>query len=254
MAGHTPDSLIAFHDAGYREIDERAREGWILDVGCGVGAQTIRLRGANNHIVGLDYHAPTATYAQATHGDTTTNFVAGDGSKLCFATGSFDTVCSSHIIEHFVDPETHAAEIARVTAPGGRALVITPNRPADFENPFHLTLFEAEEFRSLLELFFEEVTVYGLEGTERLHEDFNARRASGEKLLRLDRFNLRHRVPRSWYIWAYQTVLPKVYRILGAKKSGIGSGITESEFYLTDAITPKTPGLFAVAERPRREK
>lgn len=253
MEGHTPDSLIAFHDAGYREMTTRCLPGRVLDVGCGVGAQTIRLRSADREVVGVDYHARTAAYAAQTHGDERTAFVAMDGARIGFADSSFQSICSSHIIEHFVDPESHVAELARVCAPDGRALVITPNRPADFENPFHLTLFEARELESLLRLFFDEVEVFGLEGTERLHEDFRGRRASGERLLKLDRFDLRHKIPRRAYIWAYETVLPKVYGFLGSEKSGIGSGITEDEFFLTPTITASTPGLFAIASRPRKQ-
>ena len=41
----------------------------------------------------------------------------------------------------------------------GTAFVITPNAPADFENPFHVYLFEAPHLRSLLALFFDDVVV-----------------------------------------------------------------------------------------------
>ena len=47
-------------------------------------------------------------------------------------------------------------------------------------------------------------------------------------------------------------VLPVVYRALGSSRTGIGSGLDESHFFLTDDVTPTTPGLFAVARRPRR--
>ena len=50
----------------------------------------------------------------------------------------------------------------RVTA--GSAFVVTPNAPADFENPFHVYLFEAAHLTSMLSLFFEEVTCLGIEG------------------------------------------------------------------------------------------
>ena len=33
MAGATPDSLLAFHDAGYREMAARLGAGTVLDVG-----------------------------------------------------------------------------------------------------------------------------------------------------------------------------------------------------------------------------
>jgi hypothetical protein len=58
-------------------------------------------------------------------------------------------------------------------------------------------------------------------------------------------------MPRSWYVWGYERVLPVVYRALGSSRTGIGSGLDESHFFLTDEVTPTTPGLFAVARRPR---
>jgi len=47
-------------------------------------------------------------------------------------------------------------------------------------------------------------------------------------------------------------VLPVVYQALGSERTGVGSGLDESHFFLTDQITPSTPGLFAVARSPRR--
>src|SRR3954447_12397292 len=251
MAGATPDSLLAFHDAGYREMAERIGPGTVLDVGCGVGDQTARLAGFGRLVVGVDYDAQTAIDAGRQWEPQGLRSAAMDGARIAARAGAIDWVCSSHIIEHFRAPEQHVAELARVAADGGTALVITPNRPADFENPFHVSLFEAGELESLLSLFFHDVTVHGLEGSPELHADFAQRRASGERLLRLDPFKLRQKVPRRWCVWGYERVLPVVYRALGSSRTGIGSGLDESHFFLTDEITPTTPGLFAVARRPR---
>lgn len=252
MAGATPDSLLAFHDAGYREMAERLGPGTVLDVGCGVGDQTARLAGLGRLVVGVDYDPQTAIDAAREWEPQGLRFAAMDGARIAARAGSVDWVCSSHIIEHFRAPEQHVAELARIVTDGGSALVITPNRPADFENPFHVSLFEADELESLLALFFHDVTVQGLEGSPELHADFAQRRASGERLLKLDPFDLRHKVPRRWYVWTYERVLPVVYKALGSSRTGIGSGLDESHFFLTDQVTPTTPGLFAVASRPRR--
>ena len=251
MQGSTPDSLLAFHDAGYREIAARLGPGIVLDVGCGVGDETARLAAPERRVVGIDYHAATAQAAALELGPRGVRFAAMDGAQLGFRDDTIDWVCSSHIIEHFVAPERHVAELARVCATGGTTFVITPNRPADFENPFHVYLFEADELASLLRLFFDDVTVHGLEGTDALHGDFAQRRASGERLLRLDPLGLRHRVPRRWYVYGYERVLPLAYRVLGSARTGIGSGIGEDELFLTDRINDLTPGLFAVARGPR---
>jgi SAM-dependent methyltransferase len=252
MAGATPDSLLAFHDAGYREMAARIGPGTVLDVGCGVGDQTARLAALGRLVIGVDYDAQTAIDAGHEWEPQGLRFAAMDGARIGARSGSIDWVCSSHIIEHFRAPEQHAAELARVATDDGAAIVITPNRPADFENPFHVALFEAPELESLLSLFFHDVSVQGLEGSPELHADFAQRRASGEKLLRLDPLGLRHRVPRSWYVWTYERVLPVVYKALGSERTGIGSGLDESHLFLANQITPTTPGLFAVARRPRR--
>ena len=59
-------------------------------------------------------------------------------------------------------------------------------------------------------------------------------------------------MPRSWYVWAYEHALPVVYKVLGSENTGIGSGLDESHFFLTDDIVPTTPVLFAIARSPRR--
>jgi len=257
MEGSTPDSLIALHDAGYREVLARLGPGAVLDVGCGVGSETARLDAADRRVVGIDYHAETAVLADKTYGPggvagTSVQFAGMDGAKLGFRGASFDAVCSSHIIEHFVGPELHVAELARVCADDGTTFVITPNRPADFENPFHVYLFEADELASMLKLFFVEVEVLGLEGDEALKADFAARRSTGDRLLKLDVLNLRKRMPRRWYVWSYEHMLPAVYKVLGQKKSGVGSGLDASHFSMTDVVVPTTPVLFAIARKPRR--
>ena len=251
MAGATPDSLLAFHEAGYREIRDRLGAGTVLDVGCGVGAETLGLAAPDRRVIGVDYDADTAIGASRALGPEGLRFATMDGAFLGIGGRTIDWVCSSHIIEHFTMPERHVAEIARVCRADGTVFVITPNRPADFENPFHVYLFEADELASLLRLFFHDVEVHGLEGSPELHEDFARRRASGEKLLRLDPLRLRQRVPHSWYVYGYTHVLPVAYRMLGSSRTGIGSGIDASHFFVSDTIAPTTPGLFAVARTPR---
>jgi len=266
MEGATPDSLLALHDAGYREVLSHlgarvASAGGpshrFLDVGCGVGAETACACGSGRMVVGVDYSAETAALARKEWGPggprgTDARFAAMDGARLGVAPASFDSVCSSHIIEHFVMPEQHVAELARVCTDDGVAYVITPNAPADFENPFHVYLFEPDALVSLLDLFFDDVEVFGLEADAELRADFAARRAQGEKLLALDVLGLRHRLPRRWYVWGYERALPVVYRWLGKETSGIGSGLDESHLSLTRHIEPTTPVLMAVARRPRR--
>ena len=251
MEGSTPDSLLALHDAGYREVVARLGPGIVVDIGCGIGAETERLAAPDRLVIGVDYSSDTVRLASRTYDTPGLDFFASDGAVLGLRDRSVDYAVSSHIIEHFVNPALHVIELARVLRADGTAFIITPNAPADFENPFHVYLFEPEHLVSLLLLFFEEVRCFGLEGDEVLKADFATRRASGEKLLRLDPFDLRHRIPYKAYVWAYEHVLPLTYKVLGSGSTGIGSGLDESHFFLREDVQRDTPVLFATARKPR---
>ena len=140
--GVTPDSLLALHEAGYRAVLERIGAGRILDVGCGQGFESARFLGAGREVVGVDYSSDAVATAASHYGPDGLRVAQMDAFELALGPSSFDAACSSHLIEHFTDPEPHVSELARVLRDDGLACVLTPNRPADFENPFHLHLFD----------------------------------------------------------------------------------------------------------------
>lgn len=250
--GVTPDSLLALHAAGYRTVIERLGAGTVLDVGCGQGFESARLLAPDRRVVGVDYSAEAVDLARQNHGSSGLAAAQMNALDLGFAEGSFAWGCSSHLIEHFDDPEGHVAELARVLADDGTAFFLTPNAPADFENPFHIHLFEPPELRALLSRYFHDVTVQGLDAVPHVKADFTARRVKAEKVLRLDVFDLRHKMPRSWYIGFYTRALPLAYRLIARGDSGGVTGITADDFFVTDDLDTTTMVLFATASRPRR--
>lgn len=257
MEGRTPDSLLALHEAGYREVALRLNGALVLDVGCGVGDESVALAADGRRLIGIDYSAETAILASREWGASSSRgaqitTACMDGGRLGFADASFDSVCSSHIIEHFTDPERHVAELARVCADTGQVFVLTPNKPADFENPFHVYMFEKPQLLSMLRLFFDDVEVLGLVGDAEFQTDFATRRASGDRILKFDFLNLRRFLPNKAYVWIYEHALPLVYRFLGSKISGVGSGLDHTHLSISNEIDEKTPVLFAVAKSPRR--
>ncbi len=251
----TPDSLLALHEAGYAAVMARLGPGRLLDVGCGEGSQTAGLAASERPVVGVDYAVDALVQASGHLSSRGVHLVAGDGAVLAFATGSFDWVCSSHVVEHFAEPGGHVAELARVLRPGGTCFVVTPNATADFENPFHRHLFGPEDLGDALGSHFTDVWVGGLEGSDEVKADFAGRRAKAARLLRLDVLDLRHRVPRSWYVGAYTTLLPLAYRLLDRHDRNDGNGgrrFGPEDFFVADHVDDTTPVLFAVARRPRR--
>lgn len=51
-----------------------------------------------------------------------------DLARLPFRDGTFDIAISSHVAEHLTEPDAVFAELSRVLKPGGRLLILTPNR------------------------------------------------------------------------------------------------------------------------------
>jgi len=250
--GVTPDSLLALHAAGYRTVIERLGKGTVLDVGCGQGFESARFLGQGRRVVGADYSHEAVELARVNHGSAGLEVAQMNALALGFAEGSFDWACSSHLIEHFDQPEGHVAELARVLKDGGTAFFLTPNAPADFENPFHIHLFEPPELQALLTRYFHDVTVQGMDAVPHVKADFTARRVKAQKVLRLDFLDLRHKIPRSWYIGFYTRALPVAYRLIARGDSGGVTGITADDFFVTDDLDSTTMVLFATASRPRR--
>jgi SAM-dependent methyltransferase len=177
-----------------------------------------------------------------------------DALALGVRTASFDWACSSHLIEHFTDPEPHVAELARVVRDDGVVCILTPNKTADFENPFHRHLFDRNELQTMLGRHFGDVWLAGLDAAEHVKEHFEARRARAARLLKLDVLGLRHRMPHSWYVWAYTRLLPLAYKLLARDEVGGVTGITADDWFVTDHLDDTTPLLFAMARKPRRDE
>lgn len=251
--GVTPDSLLALHEAGYRAVLERLGPGVVLDVGCGEGFESARLMARDRRVIGIDYSEEATRAACARFGREGLRVACMDAVTLGLGDDTFDWACSSHVIEHFTEPERHVAEISRVLTTDGKAFFLTPNEPADFENPFHVHLFGRKGLCSILELYFEDVWVGGLDAVARVKEDLAARRAKAARLLALDVFDVRHRIPHRWYVAAYTRLLPMAYRVLARKDARGMTGIVGEDFFVTDAVDDTTLVLFAVAGRPRRE-
>jgi SAM-dependent methyltransferase len=108
-----------FEDALRRDIPAGAV---VLDAGCGSGRVFRYELAAGCRVVGVDIGDELRDNPNV--GDR----LRGDLDRLPFAAASFDAVLASHVIEHLPRPERALAEVARVLKPGGRFLLLTPNR------------------------------------------------------------------------------------------------------------------------------
>jgi SAM-dependent methyltransferase len=114
-----------FHDSLYRDLIRRylppgAR---LLDAGCGRYLRFCREFASEAHVVGIDLDETfdcdnrRPPYA-----------VRGDLAALPFPSEWFDIVITRSVVEHLEDPPRVFREFARVLRPGGKVVVLTPNK------------------------------------------------------------------------------------------------------------------------------
>jgi ubiquinone/menaquinone biosynthesis C-methylase UbiE len=114
------------HDAVVAELVAR-RPRRVLDVGCGTGLLTARLRDAfpAAHVVGVDFSA--GMLAQAAARSPGAPWVRADALRLPVASGRVDAIVSTEAFHWFPDQAAALAEMRRVLVPGGAVLVALVN-------------------------------------------------------------------------------------------------------------------------------
>jgi SAM-dependent methyltransferase len=95
----------------------------VLEVGCGGGNLIERVGGRR---FGIDLSPFILDKARARLGPAVP-LVRGDAMSLPFASGAFDRVLCSEVLEHVLNPESVVRELRRVLRPGGHAVVSVPN-------------------------------------------------------------------------------------------------------------------------------
>ncbi len=136
------DSRAARLAEDVREFVGPCGDARALDVGTGAGALAFALAPLVREVVGLDPVAELLDLARE-RGLPNTQFVEGDGTALPFPDGVFDLTGTHRTLHHVTRPERVVAEIARVTRPGGRVLVVDQLAPDDPSEASALHEFES---------------------------------------------------------------------------------------------------------------
>jgi ubiquinone/menaquinone biosynthesis C-methylase UbiE len=130
MAG--PFARLPTHSSedSIRLISEAAGIGpgdTILDVACGPGLLACAFATTARHVTGIDLTPAMIEQAQALQRARTLSDMAwriGDVSSLPFSGGSFSMAFTRYSFHHLLDPAGVLAEMARVTEPDGRVVVV----------------------------------------------------------------------------------------------------------------------------------
>jgi SAM-dependent methyltransferase len=145
----TVDLRLALQEERAAELADRVRRllgpfsgsERALDSGCGTGALAFALAPFVGEVVGVDERAD---YLEAARERAPGNvrFVDGDAMALPFEYGAFDIAGCLRVLHHARRPELVVSELARVTRPGGRILVVDQLGSVDPLRSLELDRFE----------------------------------------------------------------------------------------------------------------
>ena len=94
-----------------------------LDVGCGTGGLTRRLRAAGPRVTGLDRDEQCIRVARAHPGPAGIGYLVGDVARAPLQPGSFDLVTSVAMVHH-MDAELALGRMSELLRPGGVLAVV----------------------------------------------------------------------------------------------------------------------------------
>jgi SAM-dependent methyltransferase len=133
-----------------------------LDSGCGTGSLAFALAPSVTEVVGVDLREDYLEAARAA-APGNVSFVSGDATALPFRYAQFDVAGCHRVLHHVRRPELVVSELARVTKPGGRILVVDqlgsvdPLRSLEMDrferlrDPTHQRLLPEQDIRGYLD-------------------------------------------------------------------------------------------------------
>jgi SAM-dependent methyltransferase len=105
---------------------------------------------ALERVDGVQYAAETTSHGVMPEGELDVGepgrggrlWIREGGDLSSFASGSYDAVLSSHVLEHVADPLGALREWLRVLRPGGHVLIVLPHREGTFDHRRPVTALE----------------------------------------------------------------------------------------------------------------
>jgi ubiquinone/menaquinone biosynthesis C-methylase UbiE len=224
----------------------------VLDCGAGEGYGPALLAERAASVVGLDYSEEAVHYAAGKYGSASNlRFLQGDASKLPCADGSFDVLCCFQVLEHLEDAPGFLFEARRVLKPGGVLILTTPNRlwAGTGPNPHHVLEYSAVELQELLEVIFPTVELLGVHGSPRVMEYRARNRKVVSRLIKLDYFGLRYRLPERLTEPIHATLTRVIRRFVGRKNPDEVAAFTTADYPISSEQVDRSIDLLAIGRK-----
>lgn len=165
--------IYLMHVASYEWAAPLVKDKSILDFGCGSGYGSAELSASARFVDAVDTSRDAINHAASRFREDNLHFNSIDPQQaLPFPDGTFDAVVSFQVIEHVADDDRYIAEARRVLAPGGRLLLITPNRAHRLFpwqrpwNRWHVREYDQHGLETLISRHFAKVECLGMTGDD----------------------------------------------------------------------------------------
>ncbi len=227
---------------------EKYLNGNVLELGCGEGRGVEIILRNSKSFTAIDKIKEVITNLRIKYPSST--FINSPFPPLDkIENNTYDTIISFQVIEHLKDDDLFLKEIYRVLKPGGKALISTPNRKMTLSrNPWHIREYISSELKDLSLKYFDNVTMKGISGNQRVQEYFNDNRKSVNKFKKLDIFNLEKYLPNFLYRIPYEFLNRINRNSLHSNNSNLVSSISVEDYMLSDD-NPSNLDLFLILEK-----
>lgn len=153
----------------FKNRPDLACAGNAIDIGCGLGRLTYRLRDYSDLVIGIDLSADALKLAKR-GGGKKLFFVQGNTLKLPIREGSCQLCTCMHVIEHIKEPDVLLREIYRIIGDRGIFVLVTPNKrwtrfcPPSLKDKTHIREFSVVELKALVSKYFhiERITPFSM--------------------------------------------------------------------------------------------
>jgi ubiquinone/menaquinone biosynthesis C-methylase UbiE len=162
---------------------DRTREGWldnstgqliegvrirstdtVVDIGCGDGGFINFCANQGAEVIFVDRNEDRVKATEERVKPTAAHLyqaIVSDCDPIPLEDGRADVLICTEVLEHVPDPDAFLAELVRVTRPGGQLLLTVPDSRSEqlvaataptayFQEPNHIRVFSADDFRALV--------------------------------------------------------------------------------------------------------
>ncbi len=230
----------------------------VLDVGCGEGYGSHLLAQHAKEVVAIDRDKKTIQQAKRRYAFPNLNYYIQDVSEISgYSAYPFDVVCCFHVIEHLKAPGQFLTEVGKhLSDPSGVLLISTPNRQSlfrrstGFQWPYHEREYTADEFRELLLMSFEDVRIYTLQGSSKVHQFQDIRARHIRQIFRWDVLKLRQWLPKRLLQFSFDIGGKLLKSFISATRRDLMYGITTSDFHVTERHLDEGLDLIGICQTP----